>query len=355
MSGEMKGPPKIRFESILSHSNSLDPSRNFAEEVHTVEVRKDPLLGDTSVYNPFLRDKAKLFFSDCDTEVIGKLIQESGRSCFLCGDGVMKNTPMYPRNLVPDGRIKSGEAVLFPNLFSIAQYHAVVSLGRAHFLKLAEFTPGLLADGLTAAQEFLNTVYGHDPSVPFAVTCCNYLFPAGASLVHPHIQILVTPVAYSYHRRLLDACSSYYGEKGSIYHLNLIEEERARGERYIAQTGRWHWLAAFSPGGNNEVIAVHQEDSDFGCLGKEDISDLGYGLSRVLAFYESLGYLSFNYALFSVKKNYGKGVLCLLKIINRQNVYENYRNDDYFLQKLLQSELIITLPEELAAQMRDFF
>jgi len=36
----------------------------------------------------------------------------------------------------------------------------------------------------------------------------------------------------------------------------------------------------------------------------------------------------------------------LLKIINRQNLYPNYRNDDYFLQKLLQSELIIDLPEQ---------
>jgi hypothetical protein len=45
----------------------------------------------------------------------------------------------------------------------------------------------------------------------------------------------------------------------------------------------------------------------------------------------------------------------LLKIITRQNLYANYRNDDYFLQKLLQSELIITPPEELAEQLRKSF
>lgn len=355
MSGIAKQPPKIELESIQSHFTILNPSRDFAEDIHTIEVRKDPLLGDTSVYNPFLRDKAKLFFSECDPEVVGKLIEESGTSCFLCGEGIMKNTPAYPPGLIRDGRIQSGEAVLFPNLFSIAQYHAVISLSKAHFLKLEEFTPALLSDGLVLAQKFLTAVYDYDHSVPFAAVCCNYLFPAGASLVHPHMQILVTPVAYTYQGRLIDACGDYYRDKGSIYHVDLLEEEKAAGTRYIGQTGQWHWLAAFSPTGNNEVIAVHQGESDFGCLTKEDIGDLGYGISRVLAFYGSLGHLSFNYALYSVKNSCAEGVRCLLKIINRQNLYTNYRNDDYFLQKLLQSELIITPPEELALLIRKFF
>jgi galactose-1-phosphate uridylyltransferase len=355
MHGIAKRPQKIRFESIQSHFKILNPSRDFAEDAHTIEVRMDPLLGDTSVYNPFLRDKAKLFFSECDPDVVAKLAEDSGKSCFLCGEGVLKNTPIYPSDLLKDGRIHSGEAVLFPNLFSIAQYHAVISLSKTHFLRLREFSPGLLGDGLAAAQKFLSSVYDYDKSVPFAVICCNYLFPAGASLVHPHMQILASPVAYSYQGRVVDACGIYYKEKGSVYHLDLVEEEKSIGARYIRQTGRWHWLAAFSPSGNNEIIAVHQKEQDFACLTIEEIRDLGYGISRVLAFYESLGHLSFNYALFSFKDSLGGGFRCFLKIINRQNLYSNYRNDDYFLQKLLQSELIIIPPEELASRLREFF
>lgn len=48
-------------------------------------------------------------------------------------------------------------------------------------------------------------------------------------------------------------------------------------------------------------------------------------------------------------------VFCVFKIVNRQNLYPNYRNDDYFLQKLLHSELVITPPEELASRLRDCF
>ena len=347
---------KIQFESTDSPLTILEPSKGFAEGLHTVVVRRDPLLGDTSVYNPFLKDKAKLFFGENDPDLLRQLIESSRKACFFCGESVTNSTPKYPSALVPEGRIRSGEAILFPNLFSIAKYHAITALSRAHFLALSEFTPAVVADGLSVNQEFLNAVYRDDTSVPFTIVCANYLFPAGASLVHPHMQTLVSPLPYSYHNRLVTACRVYYQEEGSAYHTDLVAAEKEIGLRYIAQMGRWHWIASFSPMGSNEVLAVHEQESDFARLTKEDIKDLSCGISNILAFYESLGHLSFNYALYSVKESAGKeGLRCIIKMITRQNLYTNYRNDDYFLQKLLHSELIITLPEELTLKIKEFF
>lgn len=346
----------IQFESTESPLTILEPSKEFAEGLHTVMVRKDPLLGDTSVYNPFLKDKAKLFFGENDPDLLRQLIESSEKACFFCGEGVTKSTPKYPSALVPEGRIRSREAILFPNLFSIAKHNAITALSRAHFLTLSEFTPAILADGLSVNQEFLNAVYKSDPSVPFSIVCANYLFPAGASLVHPHMQMLASPVAYSYHNRLVTACRAYYQKEGSAYHTDLVAAEKEIGPRYIARMGRWHWIAAFSPMGSNEVLAIHEHESDFARLTKKDISDLSYGISKVLHCYEGLDHLSFNYALYSVKESAEEeGLRCVIKMITRQNLYTNYRNDDYFLQKLLQSELVITLPEELTLKMRKFF
>lgn len=346
---------KLQFESFGANFRILDPFKDFSEENHFVEVRKDPLLGDTSIYNPYLKDKARFFFGENDPELIKNLVEESAKTCIFCEPRVEKNTARYPSDIAPSGRIKVGEAVLFANLFSVGKYHPVVSLCKAHFLKLSEFSPAAIRNGLKAAQIFLNSVYSHDTSVPFATVNANYLLPAGASLVHPHLQMLVTPVAYSYHARLVSACRFYYQQTGSSYYSDLINEEKKIGSRYIIQKGRWHWIAAFSPTGSNEVNAIHEEESDFAYLSEQDIDDLSYGISRVLAFYESLGYLSFNYALFSVKRSSSEvGFRCFIKIINRQNLYSNYRNDDYFLQKLLQSELIIDLPEEQAEKLRGF-
>jgi len=347
---------KIPFETVESCFTILNPQNNFAEETHKVVVRKDPLLGDTSAYNPFLRDKAKAFFGDNDPELVRRLVEESSKTCIFCAERIEKTTPKYPPAVVPEGRIRRGEALLFPNLFAVGKYHAVVALSASHFLKLSAFTNEIVADGLSVVRDFIQAVYRIDESVQFATINANYLFPGGASLVHPHLQVLLTPVAYSYHARIAEACRAYHKQNLSSYHGDLIEEERKRGIRYVAHSGNWHWMTAFSPLGSNEVIAVHEAVSDFEDLTDADIRTLAMGISKVLSFYESLGHLSYNYSLYSVRQpQAGEGHRCVLKIVNRQNLYPNYRNDDYFLQKMLQTELIINLPEELAVKLRTFY
>ncbi len=346
---------KIKFESIQSNFKILNQLKDFAEESHLVEVRRDPLLGDTSVYNPFYKDKAKYYFGECDAELVRVLVEGSAKNCIFCGERVGKVTAQYPPDVIPDGRIRVGEAILFANLYGAGKYHPVISLSSAHFLKLSEFAPELIGNGLRAAQKFLNMVYAKDRSALYSVVSANYLFPAGASLVHPHLQMLVTPMAYSYHERIIDTSLTYYQKNNSSYYSDLIEEEKKNGSRYIVQRGGWHLLTAFSPMGSNEVIAVHEKECDLGLLSEADLSDLSGGISRVLSFYESLGHLSFNFSLFSVRKSPKEGFHCLLKMITRQNLYPNYRNDDYFLQKMLHSELIINTPEELAQKIQAYF
>ena len=347
--------PAIKFERHGSTFRILNPFNNFAEEEHRVEVRKDPLLGDTSVYNPYLKDKAKFFFGQNDPELIERLALESAKTCIFCGDSARQKTARYPDDIVPGGRIEEGEAVLFANLFTIAAYHPVIALSKAHFLKLSEFSPRMLSDGFRAAKLFLRDIYQRDVTAAFATVNANYLPPAGASLIHPHMQMLVGDVPYSYHARLLDASGGYLVKNGTEYFADLISEEKRIGERYIAQQGGWHWIAAFSPTGSNEITGIHESESDLGKLTEKDIRDLCDGISRVLALFESLGHLSFNYSFYSAKGGDTVGFHCVIKIVNRQNLYPNYRNDDYFLQKLLQSELILNLPEDLAEEARKHF
>jgi galactose-1-phosphate uridylyltransferase len=344
----------IAFERHASSFRILNPFNDFAEEEHSVEVRKDPLLGDTSIYNPFLKDKAKAFFGQNDQELLRSIAEGSAATCIFCGESVRQRTARYPDSLLPGGRAELGEAVLFANLFSLAQYHPVIVLSKAHFLRPSEITPRQLGDGFQLARNLLKDIYQRDVAVAFATVNANYLLPAGASLVHPHMQMLASDMPYSYHARFLDASTAYLSRNGTPYLADLVAEELSAGERYICRLGAWHWIAAFSPMGSNEIMAVHDEESDLARITVKDLRDLSDGVSRVLMFYEDLGLLSFNFALFSAKGGETVGFRSFFKIVNRQNLYPNYRNDDYFLQKLLQSELIINLPEELAAGARPF-
>jgi len=346
---------KIEFESIASDVRFLNPMKEFAPDVQTLHIRKDPLLGDTSVFNPELKDKAQIFFGKCDQDLIKHLVEDTAKTCFFCGEAVAKSTPRFMPDFSSEGRINVGEALLFPNLFSLGTYHPVIRLCDAHFLKLSEFTPELIVDGFLAAQQFNRIACEKDPDVAFAAVTANYLFPAGASLVHPHLQMIATPLPYSYQARMLEAGRRWLQDHGTSYFDDLVSEEQG-GHRYIGRTGRWHWLTPFSPLGNNEIMAIHENLGDLDDLSGEDLQNLSSGIAKVLTYYETLGHLSYNYALYSVRKNRNNvGFRGLLKIITRQNLYPNYRNDDYFLQKLLQSELIITPPEELAEELRGSF
>ncbi len=347
--------PKIEFERFESLFTIQNPFNDFAEEEHRVEVRRDPLLRDTSIYNPFLKDKAKAFFGENDAGLLDALAKETAENCIFCPDRVRSRTARYPEAVLPGGRMEQGEAVLFANLFSLAHYHPVIVLTREHFVRPADMEPLLLADGFQLARNFLKDVYERDVTVGFATVGANYLLPAGASLVHPHMQMLASDVPYTYHGRMLDASTEYVARNGTHYFADLIAEERRRGERYIGQYGAWHWIAPFAPMGSNEIMAVHEEQSDLGRITVRDLRDLCDGIAAVLRLYEELGHLSFNFMLYSARGGETVGFHCILKMVNRQNLSPNYRNDDFFLQKLLRTEMVLNLPEELAQRARAHF
>jgi len=342
---------KIKFDKVIQTQEFLNVTKGYAREPFEVEVRYDPLFGNTSVYNKLLKGKLKVIFGASDEDLIAQMVQQSAVNCILCNGKIESSTPKYPEEIIKSGRIQIGEATLFPNLFPIGKYHAVISISKAHFLRLSEFTPQLLIDAFLCARDFVRNVLKIDFNPLYITLNANYLFPSGSSLVHPHLQLLITSIPYSYHKRLIDACLSYYQQNSSNYFNDLILEEKKRGERYISQYGRWHFAASFAPSGSNEIIAIHESEANISELTETDVKDIATGISHVLSYYEKMGFLSFNFTLFSSRNS--TGFNCYFKMMTRQNLYPNYRNDDYYLQKILHSELMIVLPEELASGIRE--
>jgi len=345
----------IRFESVASTLSIHNPLNGFALEEQRVEVRRDPILGDTSVLNRFQQTKTG-FFGENDRAFIAQLVEKSATNCVFCGGRLGGTTARYPDEFIPGGRLTSGEATLLPNLFALGAYHPVVVLSKAHFLELDGFTPALIADGFVAAREFIERAHRRDPDAVFAAIGANYLLPAGASQIHPHLQLLVTPVAFTRHERLLRACRLHHERHGTSCLGELLQEEQRLGQRFVAQRGGWSWIAAYAPRGSNEILAVHEAEQDFAALADEDVQALAAGISKVLGFYGGLGLLSFNYAICSVRRDApAPGFRCCLRIISRQNLSPAYRNDDYFLQKLLDADVVVTPPEDLAEWLRPRF
>jgi len=343
---------EIEFKRREDRFALLNPLKGFAPDTQTVEVRFDPLLGHTSVYNPLVETGIKMFVGEADRALIERLRAESAPHCFFCPEKIA-GVARFHEDFIAEGTIRVGESVLFPNLFSLGRHHAVATVTRAHFLEPHQLTPALLGDAFKAIHRYVSAVYAHDAEANDVSVNANYLFPAGASLMHPHFQVLVTATPYTHQARLIEACRDYRARQGSAYHADLVATERRLGERYVGQTGAWHWLAAYAPMGSNEILGVHGEGGDLAALAEADLEGLARGLSAVLRTYGRLGYLSFNFSLLARRAPApADGFNCLIRCVTRQNPSPQYRTDDFFLQKGLQAELILIRPETLAAEVR---
>lgn len=346
---------KIEFVKHVQKSTIHNPMMNNELDTQELEVRRDPLTGAQSVFNPRLQDKVAMFFGDSDMALIEKMARESESRCFLCGDNWRAVTPSYPEDVVPTGRIQVGQAVLFPNIFPAGQVHAVVRVGEKHYVPLSEFAVQPVAEALQASLE-LARFLSKDKSVKYLTINGNYLGPGGASIAHPHFQVMGGDLPFSYMESVFAPAEQYYRARRSCYWCDLIQMEKSTGERYIGTAGPVEWIAAFSPQGTNEVIGVLPERTRFPEMDENDVTGLAAGLVQVLHGYAGMGISTFNFAVYSGPLDERKeSCRCFVRIISRQNVYENYRTDDYFLQKLLRNELILTPPEVLAEHLRRQF
>jgi len=343
---------KILFKKHLQKSSFHNPMMDNALDNQELEIRIDPLTEHQSVFNSRLQDKVDVFFGPSDHALIKKLAHESEPVCFLCEDKWKKMTPTYPEKIVPNGRICVGQAVLFPNLFPVAQVHAVIRVGALHYLPLKNFEPLCIAEAFQASVEFAKALSRADIGVDFLTINGNYLGPAGASIAHPHFQIVGGDFPFTHLKKQIDQSKKYFIKNKSCYWKDLVAKEKEIDKRYIGETGPVSWIASFAPQGTNEVLGILTEKNNFLEMDKEDINGLAKGVSKVLKGYDKMGHSTFNFSIYSGPLNSKEDAFCCyIRIITRQNVYENYRTDDYFLQKLLENELILTPPEVLASTL----
>ena len=347
---------KIQFIKHMQKSVIHNPMTNNELDTQKLEIRKDPLTSAQSVYNARLADKATMFYGKSDTVLIEKIAEESRAKCFLCGNRWQEFTPRYSEDLIPEGRIQLGEAVLFPNIFPAAQIHAVIRVGEKHHVALTEFDSAAVEDAFQASLQLARRLESTNAGVKYLTINSNFLGPAGASLVHPHFQMVGGDVPSTYLENIMHRSQQYFQKNQSCFWNDLLEREKTVNERYVGVTGPVEWLASFSPAGTNEIVGILPQRSHFLELDQEDVAGLAMGLVKVLCGYAAMGISTFNFSLYSGMLGEADETLrCFIRIISRQNVYENYRTDDYFLQKLLDNELILTPPEILAKNMRSFF
>ncbi len=344
----------IKFNKRVSEAVLHNPLKNFELDSQEIENRADPLTGWPSIIRT-----GRQFWQmqyNTDEKLLLEIAEQTRERCFFCPEKVRESTPRYPEEFIPGGRITVGEACLFPNLFAQKEHSAVAVIGRQHFVPLDQFTPQLLANAFKACSIYFKRLYEYRSVNYYCELGFNYMFPAGSSIPHPHLQITGSTWPTFLVSGLMEASRRYYAEANTCYWEDLVNTEKEIGERYIARLGNTEWLVPFAPLREDEVHGMVRGKSNFLEFDDGDWESLADGISRVFKFYKDGGLSSCNLALYSGPLGEKLDYLWAgVKIVSRSSVQARPVNDVWFSQNLFYDGLITEPPEEIARRLRSYF
>lgn len=344
----------IDFEKTVKQSRILTPFKNFEEVTLTFEYRADPLTGRNTTVIKGMLDYVSNFLTS-DKELLDSLVKKTRVNCPFCPERVKTKTPMFTRDVVEDGRIFVGDAVVVPNLMGHAEKSILVVLSREHHLELKDFTPKLIFDGFKGGLAYLKRLEDVEPSVNFPCIIFNYLPPAGSSIFHPHMQVLARDRPFYLVKLMLEKSRVYFESGHSSYWTDLLAREK-EGERYLFEIGGVEWLVPFAPlRGLNEVQAVVSGKSSFLELNDNEWLGFADGISRILRFYHREGYASFNIILMSGPTTKHLEYFDVnLRMISRPGIQTSGFTDAWALPYLLWDGEAVEEPEAFAQRVRTF-
>jgi galactose-1-phosphate uridylyltransferase len=319
-----------------------------------VEYRFDPLTHHQTRINP-VRAKRVLQSASGGTSREA-WIKGTQETCPFCPERIHEATPCFSADFVKEGRIRSGETFIFPNVNPFSQCHAVATLSPQHFLDLDQFDKKMLVNNLSMSRDYFLTAYKHNPQARYPIYLWNYLPPSAGSIIHPHVQLMVERASIPEQKRVTHKAKAYFEKHGRNYWDDLVEQEIKRVERYIGNVETIHLIASYAPRGFREVILVVKGACSFTDLEDQQIEALAGSISTILKCYKKMGVGSFNLVSFSAGIDERHPYHTLhFKIISRPYPQGIYTNDSGPFERFYDVWVIDTLPEMVAQTLKKFF
>jgi galactose-1-phosphate uridylyltransferase len=331
----------LRLDRHREEARILDPRSGFSERVSEIEVRVDPLTGARSRINISRTARPK--------QSLAKVEAGSAAMCLFCPENVETVTPKFPPSFLPEGRYKFGGATLFPNLFPLAGNHGICVFTPEHKLELGKFKAEEVLDGLRCSLMFFSR--SAELGKPQHFLGWNHLPPAGASILHPHLQLICSKEPLAGQRALQDASKAYSRREGTDFWSQLIRAERS-SPRFIGETPGFAWLAPWAPSGAYEVLGVSRRASVME-METDELQGMAEGIIKVLKGYAGLGVASVNMGVFSVAGDEGRDLFrANVRIMARPGTGMS----DRALLELYGGEVgLSTLPEDYAVVIKEQF
>jgi UDPglucose--hexose-1-phosphate uridylyltransferase len=124
--------------------------------------------------------------------------------------------------------------------------HEVIIESPDHHASLATMSVDEVTDVLGAFRERVRDLH-KDPRLEYVLVFKNHGEAAGASLEHPHSQLIATPIIPSMVREELTGAADYYRRKERCVWCDIARQERRAQRRLIAERDGFLALALFAP------------------------------------------------------------------------------------------------------------
>lgn len=135
-----------------------------------------------------------------------------------------------------------------------------------------------------------------DPRVKLILLFRNHGRRAGTSLVHPHSQLVATPIIPFHIRQKYEVAIRHYDDTGRCLYCDVVAEEKAAGKRVVLETRNFLVFEPFASQVPFETwIAPKQHNPCFARIGFDERLELASVLRRILrALYDGLSNPDFN-------------------------------------------------------------
>lgn len=161
-------------------------------------------------------------------------------------------------------------------------YHEIVVVHRNHNTTLALMTPAEVQASLATMQRRGQEI-ARDQRIEQIIMFKNHGERAGASLIHPHCQIVGLPVVPSSIRSRLLEARRYFDDTGMCVYSVMLEEELARGERLVTVSDYFVAFSLYASASPFHMwIIPRHHHSSFLNASTEELADLGSVLHDVL-------------------------------------------------------------------------
>lgn len=207
---------------------------------------------------------------------------------------------LYPA-LGGEGRPPRTGPALFREMPGVGSHEVVVE-GPRHDARMDEMTTGEVCEVVRAWRTRYRALLER-PELRAAVVFKNFGRGAGASLTHPHSQIVGSPIFLPRLLRRLDAATRYYDENGSCVYDDVVAAERGAGHRMVDERGAFAAFAPFASQSPFETwIVPTTHGSSLGNLSDDDVPALADTLICVLgAIRRTCGDPDYNFVVYSTE------------------------------------------------------